>query len=95
VYYQNLYRWEKAFVACAVVFADTDECAEGATVTVELDGAVVGEGTCDNFGEVTIDRLEPGREYAVRVAATGYAAATLAVTLDKSTTLGTLFLERD
>jgi hypothetical protein len=78
-----------------VVLKDTDECAEGATLTVEFDGAVVGEGTCDNFGEVTIDRLEPGREYAVRVAATGYTATTLAVTLDKSTTLGTVFLERD
>jgi Fe-S-cluster-containing dehydrogenase component len=62
---------------------------------VELDGAVVGAGTCDNFGEVTVDRLEPGKEYAVRVEAPGYKAATVAVKLDKSTTLGTLFLERD
>jgi hypothetical protein len=95
VYYKNLYRWTRAFVACAVVFADTDECAEGATATVELDGAVVGASTCDNFGEVTVDRLEPGKEYAVRVEAPGYKAATVAVKLDKSTTLGTLFLERD
>jgi Fe-S-cluster-containing hydrogenase component 2 len=94
VYYKNLYRWTKAFVACAVVFGDTDECAEGATATVELDGTVIGKGTTDNFGEVTVDRLEPGKEYAVRVEAPGYNAATASVTLDKSTNLGTIVLEK-
>ena len=94
VYYKNLYRWTTAFVACAVVFADTDECAAGATATVELDGVVVGAGACDNFGEVTVDRLEPGKEHAVRIEAPGYKAATATVKLDKSTNLGTLFLEK-
>jgi hypothetical protein len=77
-----------------VVLKDTDECAEGATATVALDGAVVGEGTTDNFGEVTIDRLEPGKEYDVRVEAPGYGPANTSVKLDKSTNLGTLFLEK-
>jgi len=94
VYYRNLYRWTTAFVACAVVFADTDECAEGARATVELDGVTVGEGTTDNFGEVTVDRLEPGKEYAVRIEAPGYKATTASLKLDKSTNLGTLFLEK-
>jgi hypothetical protein len=43
------------------VFGDTGECAEGATATVELDGAVVGTGICDDFGEVAVDTLEPGK----------------------------------
>ncbi|MEI6451474.1 MAG: oxidoreductase, partial [Actinomycetes bacterium] len=94
VYYKNLYRWTQAFVACAAVFGDTDECAEGATATVEHDGVLVGTGTCDNFGEVTVDKLEPGKEYAVRIEAPGYKAATAPVKLDKSTNLGTLFLEK-
>ncbi len=35
VWYRNLHRWEKAFVGCSIVFGDTDECAEGARVTVQ------------------------------------------------------------
>jgi len=94
VYYKNLYRWEKAFVACAVVCGDTDECAEGAKATVELDGAVVGEATSNNFGDVLVDKLEPGKEYAVTVAAAGYKPVTLAVQLEESRTLPTVFLEK-
>ncbi|HET6496183.1 MAG TPA: 4Fe-4S dicluster domain-containing protein, partial [Thermoleophilia bacterium] len=94
VYYKNLYRWDKAFVACAVVFADTDECAEGAQATVALDGVTVGEGATDNFGEVTVDRLEPGKEYTVTIEAPGYIPATASLKLDKSTNLGTIVLER-
>ena len=39
VYYKNLYRWEKVFVSAGVAFKDTDECAEGAKVTVTAGGS--------------------------------------------------------
>jgi len=94
VYYKNLHRWEKAFIGASVVFADTDECAVGATVTVERDGAMAGEGTTDLFGEVAVDHLEPGHAYVVRVAADGYAPAEVTVQLDASLNAGTIFLER-
>ena len=41
VYYKNLYRWAKAFVAGSAYFADGGDCAEGCEVTVSKDGAVV------------------------------------------------------
>ena len=94
VYYKNLYRWDKAFVACALVFGDTDECAEGVLATVELDGRPVGEAASDNFGEVLVDKLEPGKEYVVTVAPVGYKPVSLAVKLDKSRNLGTVVLEK-
>ena len=94
VYYKNLYRWGTAFVAAALVYADTDECAEGAAVTVSRDGAVVGEGTTDLFGEVAVDRLDPGHEYVVRITADGYKPAELTVKLDASLNAGTVFLEK-
>ncbi len=94
VYYRNLYRWTKAFVSASVVFADTDECAEGATMTVELAGRPVGEAAGDNYGEVLVDRLEPGTEYIATIEAPGYAATTVTVKLDKSTNLGTVLLEK-
>ena len=94
VYYKNLYRWTKAFVSASVVFADTDECAEGATMTVESAGRGVGTGVSDNFGEVLVDRLEPGKEYAVRIEAAGYKTAVMTAKLDASLNLGTVVLEK-
>jgi len=94
VYYKNLHRWQKAFVSASVAFADTDECAEGATMTVELAGRGVGMAASDSFGEVLVDRLEPGKEYAVRIAAAGYRAAVMTAKLDESRDLGTVMLER-
>ena len=94
VYYKNLYRWDKAFVACALVLGDTDECAEGVRAVVRLDGVTVGEGVSDNFGEVLVDELEPGKEYAVTLTLDGYKPADASVKLDESRNLGTLVLEK-
>ena len=43
VHYKNLYRWTKVFVAGSVAYADTDECADGAKVTVTQNGVPAGE----------------------------------------------------
>ena len=94
VYYRNLYRWDKAFVACTLVFGDTDESAQGVKAVVELDGAPVGEAVSDNFGEVLVDRLEPGKEYAVTLTTPGYEPASMSVKLEKSRNLGTVVLEK-
>jgi len=94
VYYGNLYYWDKAFVACTLVFGDTDECAEGVKAVVELDGAPVGEAVSDNFGEVLVDRLEPGKEYAVTLTTPGYEPASMSVKLEQSRNLGTVVLEK-
>ncbi len=94
VYYKNLQRWEKAFIACSAVFGDTDECAAGATLTVTLDGAVVGEASADIFGEALVDGLEPGREYSVRIEAAGYRPAEMTVKVDVSKNAGTVVLEK-
>ncbi|HET6476070.1 MAG TPA: oxidoreductase, partial [Thermoleophilia bacterium] len=94
VYYKNLHRWEKAFVACSVVFGDTDECAEGATLTVAFDGGALGEATADVFGEVLVDHLEPGREYSLRIEAAGYRPAEMTVRVDASVNAGTVVLEK-
>jgi Fe-S-cluster-containing dehydrogenase component len=94
VYYRNVHRWTKAFVALSVVFGDTDECAEGATVTVTLDGAKLGAAVADTFGDVLVDMLEQGREYNVTVSHDGYEPVTLAVMLDDNRNLGRVFLEK-
>ena len=78
----------------SVVFGDSDECAEGATVSVSRDGSATFQGTTDIFGEVKIDHLTPGREYVVKIEADGYKAAELTVQLDASVNAGTVVLEK-
>ncbi len=98
VYYKNLHRWTKVFVAGSVAYADTDECAEGATVTVSRDGApagaVVVQGAVNNYGEFLVDELEPGGEYEVTIEAPGYQAHSAAVCLEESVTMGLVMLIR-
>ena len=95
VHYRNLYRWDKIFVSGSVVFRDTDECAEGAKVTVRAGSANVGEGAADNYGEFVQDNLEPGKEYLVTIAAANYKPRTTTVKPAVSVNLGTVFLERE
>ena len=94
VYYKNLYRWTKVFVSGSVAFRDTDECAEGAKVTVKAGAATVGEGTVNNYGEFIVDKLDPDGKYAVTLEAPGYKAWSSSAVVDKSLNLGTIFLER-
>jgi Fe-S-cluster-containing dehydrogenase component len=94
VYYKNLYRWEKAFVSASVAFKDTDECAEGAKVTVAADGAKVGEAVANTYGEFVVDKLEPGSEYEVKIEAGGYKPFATKVKLDASLNLGLILLQK-
>ena len=94
VYYKNLYRWTKVFVAGSVACADTDECADGAKVTVTQAGTPVAEGLVNNYGEFVVDKLEPGSSYDVTIEAAGYKAHSATVTLDKSLNTGLMLLEK-
>jgi len=96
VFYKNLHRWAKAFVAASVAYQDTDECAEGAEVmvTAMATGAEVGSGATNNYGEFRIDGLEPGEEYQVVVEASGYRPYSTTVRLDVSQAIGLILLER-
>jgi Fe-S-cluster-containing dehydrogenase component len=93
VYYKNLHRWTKAFLAGSVVFEDDGECAEGVAIILKSHGKNVGEATTNNFGDFKIDRLESG-EYSLSLVASGYRPVELAVMVEKnSTTLAPVFLQ--
>lgn len=66
VYYKNLYRFTKLFLAGEIVEKASDDCAEGVQVTLK------GSETCetavtDCFGEFKFDGLNPGT-YALEIA---------------------------
>jgi Fe-S-cluster-containing dehydrogenase component len=61
----------KRFIAGAVVFGDTDECGEGAKVTLEGKGKkrVV---KADNYGDFEFEGLSADKAYVVKVEKAGY-----------------------
>ncbi len=48
----------------------------------------------DNYGQVLVDKLEPGKDYVVTVAHDGYEAVAVPVRLEASRTLETIVLKK-
>lgn len=60
VFYKNLHRYTRCFVAGNLALKEPDECAAGATVTLKNDkGRVVATAVANNYGDFRIDGLEP------------------------------------
>jgi len=95
VYYLNLYKMTKYFVAGKVVLRDTDECAEG--VEVALINEKTGESRTtltDSFGKFEFDGLELNIKYRIKLNRPGYISKELSLILEEDTYLGNIFLDR-
>lgn len=84
VYYKNLYRYTKSFIAGGIL--KDGECCEGAEVTLAGNGVNMSQ-TTDYFGDFKFDALLPG-EYSIAV--NGKQAKTL--TIDSSVNVGSLVI---
>ena len=93
VWYKNLHRWTKAFLGGTVAYKDTDDCAEGAIVILQLEGTKIGDTATNNYGDFIFDGLAPGR-YDLVVSAPGYKPVAQQVELVDSLNLGVLFVEK-
>ncbi|MFZ0622392.1 MAG: 4Fe-4S dicluster domain-containing protein, partial [Pseudolabrys sp.] len=91
VYYKNLWRFSKCFIAGSVSEQTNDgtiDCFEGAFVRLLKDGDVVAEATTDNYGDFKFDRLtENSGDYIVEIS-TGRSKKTLTAQLGVSINLG-------
>lgn len=94
VYFKNLFRYTQAFIAGNIVFGDTDECAEGAVVTISRDSdPFTAETAANNYGDFKVDGLTgDGGTYRVDIVHEGYPKQSLEVELSTSINLGTIFL---
>lgn len=96
VYYRNLHRFNKCFIGGTVV-ADVDgveECVSGATASLVLDGTVLEQTTTDDFGEFTIDGLEPDNgSYEVRIEHPELGGASVTTSVGDSVYLGVISVE--
>lgn len=94
VYYKNLYRYNKCFIAGSVAMADKDECVEGAKVALkDGSGKVIATAVTNNYGDFKFDDLEgKSSRYELEVEAAGSPKQKLHVDLEESIDIGTLFL---
>ncbi|MBW7902900.1 MAG: oxidoreductase [Rhodocyclaceae bacterium] len=98
VYYKNLHRYTKCFVAGSVVAAidGVTECASGVNVTLLKGDRQVAHAVTDAFGDFKFDGLDPdGGEYRLHFLAADRGAATRAVVLQESVYMGTILLDSE
>lgn len=93
VYYKNLYRYTKCFIAGSIAIKETDECASDATViAIDDTGSEIGQTTTDIFGDFKLDNLTAdNHDYRLEIACPGFEKQETVVTLDKSVNVGTIF----
>lgn len=96
VYYKNLYRFTKCFIAGSVATRaqGREECVEGAHVSLlDTKGAVKGETRTDPFGDFKFDDLDgQSGTYTVRVQREGRVTSPVTVDLKESVSVGTVYI---
>ena len=88
VVYTNIPR---KFVAGTVVYGDTDECAEGATVTLSGNGTKMTTKT-SLFGDFEFEGLADGMDYTVNIEAKGYKPKKMPAKTTSDVYLGVIML---
>lgn len=91
VYYKNLYRFDKCFVAGSVSLEKEGivDCAENAKVLLYKDNAIIKETSTDNFGDFKLDKLNKNSgEYTLEVIYKDWDKKTLTVTVKDSINIG-------
>jgi len=93
VYYKNLYRYTRCFISGNVALQDTDECADGAKVTLKKGSKKIGETVANNYGDFKIDNLEEkSGKYNLQISYPGYKTRKVSLDLKTSVNTGTIFL---
>lgn len=96
VYYKNLYRYDRCFVAGSVAVEKDGvaDCVKGATVTISNGSGKIGEAVTDTFGDFKLDKLaEESGHYTLDIQHPTLGRKTLDVEVQKSVNVGTIILE--
>jgi len=93
VYYRNLYRFEKCFIAGSVAFdhEGITDCAQDALVKLFKDDRIIRDAVADNFGDFKFDGLdeESGR-YTLKIRFRDYEERSLNIDLKLSLNVGVI-----
>jgi NAD-dependent dihydropyrimidine dehydrogenase PreA subunit len=94
VYFKNLYRFTKSFIAGSVALKDQDECAEGAKVTLIHEATkTTAVATTNNYGDFKFDDLgDNSGKYRLDIEVPGRGKETRVIELKTSINVGTIFV---
>ena len=95
VYYRNLHRYFKCFVAGSIAFKKNGlvDCAAGATVVLKKGGREIREAVTDAFGDFKLDGLdERSGAYTLEILYGGHENVTLEIDLKESTSLPAILI---
>jgi len=95
VYYKNLYRFFKCFIAGSVTVEKDGitDCAEGAEVSLIRESKITRRQLTDNFGDFRFDKLdEDSGNFRIEISYKDFEKKVLDVDLKKSTNMGTILL---
>jgi Fe-S-cluster-containing dehydrogenase component len=91
VWYKNLYRFERAFIAGSVAFEHDGirDCAQGAHVMLIKDAVMIGETDTDTYGDYRFDNLEEeSGAYTLRIRFMGHEEKTIDLEVKESLNAG-------
>ncbi len=87
--------YPKLFIAGSVVFGDTDECGEGASVSLWTpSGVEVHRQKANSFGDFEFDNVGEQGSYQLKISAEGYETKFISVDLKGDIYLGEIVLHR-
>jgi nitrate reductase beta subunit len=95
VYYRNLYRYLKCFIAGSVAFQKDGiiDCADGAKVALYRNSEKIGETTADDYGDFKFDNLgENSGDYRLEIDYRTYPRKIVEVQLTTSQNVDTILL---
>jgi Fe-S-cluster-containing dehydrogenase component len=95
VYYKNLYRFKKCFIAGTLATGrdGQTECAQGAVVKLIKDGQILSEMATDAFGDFKFDAL-PGRSgmYRLEINYQDHTGIEIQIEVQQSVSVGTVWI---
>ncbi|MBN2282854.1 MAG: oxidoreductase [Deltaproteobacteria bacterium] len=97
VYYKNLYRYFKCFIAGSIALKHDgiEDCVEGASVALYHNGEKLSVTKTDKFGDFKFDKLEPDSGlYKISVESAELEKKIIEIDLKESCNVGTILLHK-
>ena len=92
VYYIGI---PKTFIAGSIIYGDTDECAEGAKITLtNTENQQTKTTTSNNYGDFEFEDLENGKPYTIKIEHPAYKTHTANINLKTDTYIGDITLTK-
>ena len=93
-YVVKYYKLPKPFIAGEIMLADSEDCVEGAAVSLTCEDGTIDLTTTDFFGDFQFLYLKKGLKYTLKAEVPGYKAYEAEILVDEAKNLGVITLEK-